>query len=94
MKTQVYSWRLSAATKDALEGEARRTGESLASLLDRIASEWLVARRAALAPEAQEQARMRAAAQPAIGAIAGGDPRRAERVRETLRRKLARRRAR
>jgi hypothetical protein len=93
MKSAVYSWRLSPDTKAALEDEARRLGESLSELLDRIAREWLEMRRRRTAGTDAEQLRMRAAASKAIGRIAGGDRRRAERARSIVRERLGRRRA-
>jgi hypothetical protein len=90
----VYSWRLSPDTKSALEHEARREGESLAALLDRIAAEWLAARRRRSGNDDAEQARLHAAAVRSIGAFGGGDPARAERARATLRQRLSGRRAR
>jgi hypothetical protein len=93
MKSAVYSWRLSPDTKAALEGEARQLGESLSRLLDRIAREWLEARRGGAFGTAEGQARIRAAANRAIGRIAGGKAQRAERARATVRQRLERRRA-
>ncbi len=91
-KTEVYSWRLSATTKRALEMEARRERESVSALLDRIASEWLSARRQG--GDATEQARLRAAAKRVLGTISGGGGDRASHVREGVRARLKRRRAR
>ena len=97
MKREVYSWRVSTETKMALELEARREGTSVAALLDRLAQGWLERRRDVAGAQVAEQARLHAAAARAFGAIAGGDPRRAERavalVRERLARRHARRRA-
>jgi hypothetical protein len=93
MKSAVYSWRVSPEVKDALEDEAHRAGESLSQLLDRIAREWLETRRRRTYGADAAQLRMRAAAAKAIGRIAGGDARRAERARATVRERLARRRA-
>ena len=45
MKTEVYSWRLSAERKAELEAEARREGTSLSGLLDRVTAGWLAERR-------------------------------------------------
>ncbi len=45
MKTEVYSWRVSAARKADLESEARREGTSVAELLEKITSDWLQERR-------------------------------------------------
>jgi hypothetical protein len=93
MKSAVYSWRVSPDTKAALEDEARRLGENLSQLLDRIAHEWLAARRDEVSDTREEQVRLRAAASRAIGKIAGGRPRRAERARATIQQRLERRRA-
>ena len=89
-KTEVYSWRISPDAKSALELEARREGASVAALLDRIAAEWLIARRSSTATDGAEQARLHAAAAKTLGRIAGGDPNRAERAREAIRERLAR----
>ncbi len=44
-KSEVYSWRISSDIRTGLELEARRAGSTMAGLLDRIAQEWLEARR-------------------------------------------------
>lgn len=90
-KTQVYSWRISAETKSALESQARREGASIAALLDRITREWLKAQRASSASEGAEQTRLHAVAAATFGTIAGGQQRRAETARGAIRAKLARR---
>ena len=41
MKTEVYSWRVSADLKTDLEREARRRNISLSAALDLAAQEWL-----------------------------------------------------
>jgi hypothetical protein len=90
-KTEVYSWRVAAATKAALEDAARARGISLAAMLDEMAVHYLAKTSSASADDRQEQERLHAAARPFIGAIAGGDPDRAaeasRRVREKLRRR-------
>jgi hypothetical protein len=93
-KTAVYSWRISPDTKAALEIEARREGESVAALLERVTREWLKVRRRAHQRDRMEQARLHAAMSKLLGAIRGGDPARAERSRSAVRARLARRRAR
>jgi hypothetical protein len=93
-KTEVYSWRLPPETKSALETEARRQGESLGSLLERIALSWLQARKEANTDDAREQERLHAATGLAIGTIAGRDPDRAVEVRSGVRSRLRERRAR
>ena len=91
MKTEVYSWRLSAATKADLETEARREGISVSNLLQRIADDWLAQRRNGHSDDETEQAVIRKRAAAAIGCFAGDDPTRAERagelVREVIRQK-------
>lgn len=89
-KTAVYSWRLSADLKLALEQAARRNQESVAVLLDRIVRERLASLTSG--DEEAEQRRLRAAVASCIGTIDGGDPDRATRARETIRERLARRR--
>jgi len=88
-KTEVYSWRVEPATKQALEEEARRLGLSLADLLERIASSWLASQRGGAGDDESEQARLRRSLLKAVGTIGGGDPERSAKVRSTLRRKLA-----
>jgi hypothetical protein len=91
MKTEVYSWRLSAQTKANLESEARREGKSLAGLLEQITSDWLEQRRNSRNGEEAEQAAIRRRVMATVGTIRGGDPTRSQRagelVREVIRRK-------
>jgi hypothetical protein len=89
-KSEVYSWRVSAETKAALEHEARRQGVSLAGLLERISSDWLQARAAANAADASEQQRLHAKAAKLLGSIDGGDPGRAARSRKIVPERLSR----
>jgi hypothetical protein len=89
-KTEVYSWRVSPETKTALEIEARRQATSLAALLDRMTQEWLRTRRPSIG-EDEEQRRLHDAAAHTFGSIAGGEPRRAERARNLVRQRLAKR---
>ena len=90
MKTEVYSWRLSADRKAALEEEARREGTSLSALLDRVTTDWLSHRRNGHSNDDAEQAAIRKRALAAIGSIHGGDPTRAERASELVRELIAR----
>jgi hypothetical protein len=85
MKTEVYSWRLSADRKAELEEQARREGTSLSALLDRVTAEWLAERRNGHSDDEAEQAAIRRRAMAAIGSIAGGDPTRSERASELVR---------
>jgi hypothetical protein len=85
MKTEVYSWRLSAQRKAELEQEARREGTSLSALLDRVTADWLAKGRMGQADDEAEQAAIRKRAQAAIGSIRGGDPTRSARTSELVR---------
>jgi len=87
-KSDVYSWRIDPELKSLLELESRRERSSMASLLGRIAREWLDARRRNGADEETEQARLHRAAARSLGSISGGDPRRAEQARRAIRRRL------
>lgn len=93
MKTEVYTWRVSADKKAELEGEARREGMSLAGLLEEITTNWLNDRRNRSGEDEAEQAVIRKRAAAAIGSIRGGDPTRSalasELVREVIVRKHA-----
>lgn len=82
-KSEVYSWRLSPETKEALEDRARAEGTSMARLLDGIVGSWL--EQQAADEEAVEQRLLHAAAAKTIGTIRGGDPTRAERAGELVR---------
>ncbi len=88
-KTEVYSWRISPATKAAIENEARREKTTVAALLDRIAKEWIESRRGQT--DDAEQERLHAAVEKTIGAISGHNLERTERVRESVRHRLKRR---
>jgi|SRR5450432_2706939 hypothetical protein len=98
MKTEVYSWRLSAQKKLELEMQARREGKSVAHILEEISSEWLNGRRDAQSAEEFEQERIRERVMAIAGSLSGGDPHRAanasSRVREILRERYGRKRAR
>ncbi len=91
MKTEVYSWRVSAELKTTLEQEAHRRKLPLAAVLDTAARDWLEKS----VPDADsdaEQLRLRKAALACIGTISGGDPLRSENVRQEVRERLRRRR--
>ncbi|HEU4616899.1 MAG TPA: hypothetical protein VFV10_02620 [Gammaproteobacteria bacterium] len=91
MKTEVYSWRLKSERKAALEEIARKRKRPVSELLDEAVGQWLSAQSHVESEEALQQ-RLRQAAGPAIGSIAGGDPERAEQSRARLRALLAARR--
>jgi hypothetical protein len=87
MKTEVYSWRISAERKAELESEARREGTSLAGLLERITAQWLEERRNG---DEDEQAALRRRVMATVGTIHSGDPTLATRAREIVRERIAR----
>src|SRR5882762_8369883 len=93
MKTEVYSWRVSAARKAELEQEARRERTSLSALLDRVTADWLAERRNGHSDDEAEQAAIRRRAAAAIGSIRSGDPTRSTRARELVREIIARKHA-
>jgi hypothetical protein len=90
MKTEVYSWRLSAHRKAELEEEARREGTSVSALLDRIAADWLTQRRNGHSDDEAEQAAIRARGAAAIGSVRGTDPARSARASQLVREIIAR----
>ena len=86
MKTEVYSWRLSADRKTALEEEARREGTSVSALLDQITADWLAHRRNGHSnDDAAEQAALRKHVMKTVGTIRSGDPTRSQRTSELVR---------
>ena len=89
MKTEVYSWRVSAERKAELESEARREGTSLAELLDRITTDWLAKNRNGHANDADEQAAIRKRVASAIGSLRGEDPTRSSRASQLVREIIA-----
>jgi len=88
VKSQVYSWRVSADIKSGLEREARRRKMSVSAVLDLAAREWLGHN--APADEEEEQRRLQTAALKCFGAFAGGDGHRSENARRSVRRRLQR----
>jgi hypothetical protein len=93
MKTEVYSWRVSAAKKAELESEARREGTSVAELLERITADWLRERRTSRNGEEDEQAALRRRVMATVGTMRSGDPTLATRAREVVRERIARKNA-
>lgn len=91
MKTEVYSWRLSEELKSDLEREARLRKLPLASVLDLAVRDWLKKSGDAIAGD-DAQRQLHAAAADCLGVLAGGDPRRSEAVRDTVRKRLSKRR--
>jgi hypothetical protein len=85
MKTEVYSWRVSAEKKLELEAEARREGKSVAQLLDEISSSWLKQRHSTRRDDDAEQQQLRRRLLATAGTVRGGDPTRSGRSRELAR---------
>lgn len=90
-KTEVYSWRLEPAIKEALEEAARERRASVAAVLDEIVDEWLSRRENG--SDEEDQRCLHRAASRFVGAISGGDAHRAENARERVRERLRQRRA-
>ena len=93
MDTEVYSWRVSRELKSDLERQARIRKTSLSAVLNLAARDWLKQSAAAVG-EDEAQRRLPEAGMKCMGAIAGGNPRRAETAREAIRERLKRRHAR
>lgn len=91
-KTEVYSWRVSPATKGRLEEAARSRRQSVAQLLDEIVTGALNADDQDDEADADQQRRLHARAARFAGCLTGRDPRRAERAAELVRARLRRRR--
>jgi hypothetical protein len=89
MKTEVYSWRVSADLKTGLEREARRRKISLSAVLDQAAQEWLM--KSGAGNDDDEQKRLQQAASECFGVLASGDARRSETVSQVVQRRLQRR---
>ena len=93
MKTEVYSWRLSAQKKAELETEAHRERTSLAGLLDQITADWLAERRNGHPDDEAAQAALKRRIMATVGTIRGGDPTRSERASELVREIVTRKHA-
>src|SRR5580704_17531283 len=85
MKTEVYSWRLSADRKAQLEAEARREGTSLSAPLDRVTAEGLADRRNGHSNDEAEQAPIRKRVMATVRTIRGDDPTLSARTSELVR---------
>ena len=90
MKTEVYSWRVSADLKADLELEAQRRKLSVSAVLDLAAREWLN-KRDGEAGDEEEQLRLHEVASNCLGVLASGDMHRSENVRQALRKRLKKR---
>ena len=89
-KTEVYSWRVTSATKTAIENEARRERTTVSALLSRITKEWIESRRGRSDDDAEQQ-QLHAKARKTLGTLSGQDPNRSERTRASVRKRLGRR---
>jgi hypothetical protein len=92
-KSEVYSWRVAADLKVALEEAAREEKTSVGALLGRIARQWLRDRAAGTSESEAAERRIRASAERFVGSLVGGNSRRAEGARGEIRERLAKRRA-
>lgn len=90
MKTEVYSWRVSADLKTGLEREAHRRKVPVSTLLDLAARDWLN-KSGSDADNHAEQLRLQSAALECFGAFAGGGRHRSENTRQIVRQRLRRR---
>jgi len=93
MRTEVYSWRLSADLKSNLEREARLRKVPVSAVLETAVRDWLKKGETDLSEE-DAQRRLHAAAATCFGVVASSNPRRAETARTALRERLKRRYAR
>ena len=91
MKAEVYSWRLSSDLKSKLERHARSRKTSVSAIIEMATREWMKKNEAETPGDQEEQAKLHAEAARWIGAIAGGNPRRAETAREGILGRLRRR---
>jgi len=94
MRSEVYSWRLSSELKSELEREARQRKISVSSILETAVRNLLKNGGGVPENEDEEQRRLRIAAERSIGILASGESHRAETARDTLRKRLRRRRVR
>lgn len=93
MKTEVYSWRVSAEVKSDLKREARLRKVPVSAVLDLAIRDWLKKNEVDAAGD-EAQRKLHAAAARSFGVLAGGNPYRAETARATVRERLRRRHAR
>ncbi len=91
-KTEVYSWRVDADLKSALEQVARTEKTSLAQLLEHIVRNWL--QESSSLNGDDEQYRLHSAAQQCFGTLSSGGPDLATQAKERVRRKIRERHAR
>lgn len=89
MKSELYSWGLSAGLKAELENAARRRRVRLAAVLEMAAREWLSKNSRDVADD-EEQKRLHAATDKFIGAFSSGNGNASRNVRKLVRERLAR----
>jgi hypothetical protein len=87
-KTEVYSWRVAAETKMALESELRANGRSIAELLDELANEWLRKRSEERTQEDSEQMRLQAQVRKLAGSVSSSSRFTSEDVEEVVRKRI------
>jgi len=90
MKSEVYSWRVSADLKTGLEREARRRKVSVSVVLDLAARDWLDRGGAKIEGD-EKQPRLHKAASKCFGVLASGDAHRSENAGQAVRQRLRRR---
>jgi|SRR5213593_4334052 len=87
-KSEVYTWRVSAAMKAGLEEAARKTNRSVASLLDEFVAERLDATGGTDEAEIDIQRRLHVRAARFAGRFSGTDPRRGVTAKARVRARL------
>ena len=90
--SEVYSWRVSPELKSALEKAARSEQTTVSRLLERIVVAWLEQAESS-GDQQSVQRHLHQTAARTLGKIHGRDPRRAERTRDLVRKRLTQRRA-
>jgi hypothetical protein len=90
MKTEVYSWRLSADLKAEIEDQARSESKSMSALLEELTSDGLRVRRRGNSGQATARAALLKRVLPTVGTIRSGDPYLASKVNQTVRGRIAR----
>jgi hypothetical protein len=90
MKSEVYSWRLSAELKAEIEEQARSESKSMSALLEELASNGLRDRRRGRSGRAAVRAILLRRVLPTVGTIRSGDPNLASNVSRTVRARIAR----
>ena len=89
MKTEVYSWRLSADLKADLEEQARTEGKSMSVLLQELATDGLRVRRNGNGHDDEaQQAALHKRVMATVGTIRSGDPTLSTRAREIVRERI------